>query len=384
MAYIRFMVKMMIRLGLRIVAIFMPIDNNKVCFESYGGRQMSCNPYYIYKYLSALYPNLEYVWIFNDKSDNDHINCVKAHSWKYVYTLLTSKVYVQNSGIPMYIPFREHQLVINTWHGGGAYKRVGTASSADFLTRIQFKVSNKGVTYYLSSSSVFSEIMSTSLRVNKGVFLPIGQPRNDLLFDEGQIKRASSKVRTTYDIGEDEYIVLYAPTYRSYQDTTFNTDIIFKPIIDAIEDKYHKKCRIMVRGHYYVSQVNSSEQVDILDVSAYPYMQELLCAADMLISDYSSCIWDYSFLYRPCFLYVTDLENYQISHSFYTPINTWGFPITKNMEELVDAINLFSPTAFHNRMDNHHKTLGSYENGCATVSVCEIIVSYMGIRDRSK
>ena len=63
-------------------------------------------------------------------------------------------------------------------------------------------------------------------------------------------------------------------------------------------------------------------------------MQELLAAADMLITDYSSCIWDYSFLYRPCFLYTPDLREYLAKTGFYVDIHEWPFPICENMEDL--------------------------------------------------
>ena len=102
-------------------------------------------------------------------------------------------------------------------------------------------------------------------------------------------------------------------------------------------------------------------------------MQDLLCAADMLISDYSSCIWDYSFTYKPCLLFVPDLKKYKSDRDFLIPIETWGFPLAETNDELVDIISDLDQNEFNDSMCYHHKLLGSYEKGIATEQICSII-----------
>ena len=101
--------------------------------------------------------------------------------------------------------------------------------------------------------------------------------------------------------------------------------------------------------------------------------QELLAAADMLITDYSSCIWDYSFLYRPCFLYTPDLLEYLAKTGFYVDIHEWPFPICENMEDLEKQIRSFDEEKNRARIMEHHQQMGSYESGHACEAVCSWI-----------
>ena len=82
----------------------------------------------------------------------------------------------------------------------------------------------------------------------------------------------------------------------------------------------------------------------------------------MLISDYSSTIWDYSFTYRPCILFTPDLDIYQHDRDFYIPIEEWGFPIAKSNDEIYSIIQKFDLDAFVQSMNRHHTMLSSFEN----------------------
>ena len=110
-------------------------------------------------------------------------------------------------------------------------------------------------------------------------------------------------------------------------------------------------------------------------------MQELLAVSDALITDYSSSIWDYSFTYKPCFLYCYDLASYKSERDFYIPIENWGFPIAENNSQLMNGILKFSYDLYLEKMKNHHKELGSYENGTATSTICDLISKKIGIKE---
>ena len=103
-----------------------------------------------------------------------------------------------------------------------------------------------------------------------------------------------------------------------------------------------EKWYVLYRAHRYSEDDSAGLDPECsADVTDYPDMQELLAAADMLITDYSSCIWDYSFLYRPCFLYTPDLREYLAKTGFYVDIHEWPFPICENMEDLEKQIRSF-------------------------------------------
>ena len=111
----------------------------------------------------------------------------------------------------------------------------------------------------------------------------------------------------------------------------------------------------------------------VIDVTQYPDMQELLLIADVLITDYSSAIWDFSFLSRPIFLYATDLEEYDKERSFFVDIHKWGFPICENNEELQRAIEQFEQKKMMQQIEIHQNLMGSYETGEASKKLFEFI-----------
>lgn len=127
-----------------------------------------------------------------------------------------------------------------------------------------------------------------------------------------------------------------------------------------------------MRLHRFSNSIKDLDK-EIVDVSSYEDMQELIYASDVVISDYSSCIWDVSLTGKPCFIYATDLKKYKKDRDFYTPISEWPFPVAENMEELINNINIFDENTYRLDIVNHHKKLGSFENGKA----CEQIAQYM-------
>ncbi len=104
-------------------------------------------------------------------------------------------------------------------------------------------------------------------------------------------------------------------------------------------------------------------------------MQELIYVADVLISDYSSCIWDASLAGIPCFLYVRDLKKYLSDRNFYTPISEWPFPMAQSEDELCRIITNFNERKYAEDVASHHKALGSFESGEASKKIFEYIES---------
>ena len=99
-------------------------------------------------------------------------------------------------------------------------------------------------------------------------------------------------------------------------------------------------------------------------------MQELLCAADCLITDYSSCIWDYALMGRPCFLFVPDLEEYtNKEQGLFVPIDQWPGVVCKDNDELCEQVRnsdrAEARAAAKERAQRHLRTYGSYEEGKA-------------------
>jgi len=120
-----------------------------------------------------------------------------------------------------------------------------------------------------------------------------------------------------------------------------------------------------------MNQLNNA--ANYIDASNYPDMQELLYAADVLITDYSSSMWDFSLTRRPCFLYATDLNYYDLDRGFYSDIHTWPYPLAESNSALIKNIKQFNNDQYQKNIQKHWDALGSYESGHA----CETVANYI-------
>ena len=345
---------------------FLPLKKNRIVFFSFRGNQYSCNPKSISEYVQVCYPGkYEIIWAFNNPKKYKYlerrgVRVVKYKSLKRILLQTTAKYSINNTGSYSWIPLRKGQYHINTWHAGGAYKRLQHDSNADYNRRLTAEETS----LMISSCKLFTKYNIREQFTFYGKVLSIGMPRNDVFFDNNAVKKKATYVRRHYKINNDNLIVLYAPTWR-YDGKIPSFD--FERIKRFLSEKYKKDVVFMVRNH----SLSNNKYNNLLDVSDYDDMQDLLCTADILITDYSSSIWDYSFTYRPCFLFVPDLKKYTDEQGFYTDIKTWGFPICRNSDELIFEMDNFDNDDYKKRMINHHVLYGSYEQGRATKAFCE-------------
>lgn len=171
---------------------------------------------------------------------------------------------------------------------------------------------------------------------------------------------------------------MYAPTFRGDAGNMqrWNMDIDFSMIQEEIEKKFGQKCEILVRAHVG-DDIFSRHKVSIRDVSQYDDMQELLCITDLLITDYSSCVWDRAVQKGMGILYATDVDAYRQYPGLYTDITTWPFPLAQNNEELKQELRKLDAKKQAESCEKHLQELGSYETGHATEQVVEIIEKHL-------
>lgn len=355
------------------------IQKNKVVFISHRGKQYSCNPMYLSEYLITHYPGeFEIVWAFNDPSKFPHltgkgITVVKKESKEHLAHLMTAKVIVTNVDFFAYLPKVKGQIALDTWHGGGAYKTCGFANAQNLVTKRKkcyFKRLYSRVNLYCSSSKMFTEQTIRYSRLFKGEVLEVGMPRNDILVRKDQ-PHIEEKVRTYFALDNDVRIALYAPTYRSEAEAVDFQELDIKSMNEALIERFGGKWCCLYRTHHLGKQTEMANGGAWLSAVDYPDMQELLYAADILVSDYSSCIWDFSLQYKPIFLYCPDLKKYTDSRDFYMPIENWHYILSTNQAELEESIREFNEVAYREGIEAHHKELGNCESGEAARLICE-------------
>ncbi|MCI5640503.1 MAG: CDP-glycerol glycerophosphotransferase family protein [Lachnospiraceae bacterium] len=360
---------------LRVFYIF-PVKKNRVLFMSFEAGKYACNPRRISEYLAKNYPGeLEIVWAFQNPDDFRWLadwgvsKTVEYNTRKFYYYALTSKVFIYNMRIPAMIPFRKSQTTIGTGHGGGAYKKLlldnPSIRTADM--KIQ-ELSASHTDILVSSCKYYTKYVVRGAFAHKGECLECGMPRNDELVNNHDTKTADY-IRKYYNIPADNKIILYAPTYRKgkrNEATDYNLDV--RGIVEAAKERFGGEWTILYRMHYFIKKrlPADTKGQHIIDVTDYGDMQDLLLASDILITDYSSSVWDYSLLKRPCFLYTTDLDEYLETQGFYVDVRDWPFPLSKTNEGLVKNILEFDEDSYLKDVHKHHTDLGSFDNGNAT------------------
>ena len=354
---------------------------NRVNFIAFSGRQYSDSPRRISELLLKEHPEIQQVWAFNEPEkfrflEKKGIKVVKYKSLSYLYYVMTSRVYVDNAEFWSILKFRPGQMVLETWHGGGAYKRVG-GHRIDVNEREQQHAVEKmnKITLFLSSSKAFTKYVIRDAYQYRGEVLECGLPRNDdLLHPDPAVSR---RVRQALDIPEHAKVLVYAPTFRNSH-TLDLYDVDFARLKASLEAKFGGEWVILLRMHYYLADKAMASQASFLrNATDYPDMQDLLQCADVLLTDYSSCMWDFSLMHRPCFLYARDIAAYRGERDFYTPIDSWPFPLASNNDELAEVIAGFDSDAYRAAVDRHHEALGSTESGTAAKQCAERIVKYL-------
>lgn len=354
-----------------------PIKEKRYFFCSYDGKSISCNPLYFNRYLIKKNEEAEYIWAVNDIDNvfipediRGKIKIVKTGSFHYFYYGYTSKYVIYNMGLyrGSFFKKRKEQYFINTWHGGGAYKKVSGQTNISRKERFVEALCGKQISYFLSSTKRFSEVMSVAESVPRECFLEIGMPRNDFLFNT-ENKEIFEKVYNYFKLEKSMNIALYAPTYRGEEKSAQGVmDLDIQQVKKALEKRFGGKWVILIRGHYFTKGL---KERNAIDASLYNDMQELLYVSKVLITDYSSCIWDFSLMGKPGFLLTTDLEKYEKERSFYTPIADWQYPYAKSNDELIELIMTYNEKEAMEKIQRHFELLGTCECGKASALLYE-------------
>lgn len=361
-------IKSVIRILVKILYIF-PVNQNKIYMTCFDGGKFGFDQKAILEYIDDKESNkYVFIWGANKKlvTRNIQIKNVifcKINSLRWLYHVMTSRVCIYNINPPSYIPFRKNQLLINTWHGFGIKV---TGKYAPHFDKRQFNKS----TCFLSQSEFYTDRVLRESFEYSGEIINTGAPRNDVLFSK-KSKDIANQVKEKYNV-KDKKIILYAPTFRN-DFNLYMPSIDFTKVLNNIQNKFGGEWVIFLRLHPMLTERVDLNRKYIVDVSGYDDMQELLCASDILISDYSSTIWDFALQKRPVFIYADDLEKYKKSRGFYYNIEDAPYLVAQNNEELCNNIQKFNNKDYLNKLEKFSAKVNSYENGQACKKVYEYI-----------
>ncbi len=290
-------------------------------FESYGGLQCSCNPRAIYGELRRRAPGLEFAWVTKDGQFTVPAGSrqLVAGSREHYEAMAQARYLVTNDLLPRWYRKRDGQFYLQTWHGT-PLKRIGLDIEPPRLPGIvaYLERQNEDTPKWdlLLAPSAFAVPIFRSAFAYDGEIAETGYPRNDVLSGPGRGERAA-QVRRDLGIPEGKRVVLYAPTWR---DDAFQQGgrYRFEPRLDL-----QAAARalggsggdfvIALRTHFNVRDPlrESSADTGLVDVTRYPDIADLYLISDVLITDYSSAMFDFAVTGRPMLFFTYDLERYR-------------------------------------------------------------------------
>lgn len=366
-----------------------PVSNGKVVFATYNNKYI-CNPKYIHQALIKLKPDCDIVWLVDEKEDGkyfpDKIRLVCRETRAAYREIAGAQVLIDNSVNMLWrpVPKKRNQVFIETWHGSLGFKRFGRKYNKNKRWVFTALKSRKYVDYCISNSD-FEDMVYTTSYWGKSKILKLGHARNDILF-QWERKREELMEETYFKekgINNNCRYVLYAPTFRENH-TTNQYYADFEIILKALKQRFGGKWKIMFRYHY---QDRRRKQTDILgdnviNVSDYADMQELLCIADAGITDYSSWICDFLLTGKPGFLYARDMTEYENDRGFYEPLNEAPFPVAKDTKMLIKRILEFDETIYCKRKEEFLTRKGCIDDGRASERIADFVVKIIKNGDK--
>lgn len=333
-------------------------DKNTVLFCSYHGKSCTCSPRAIYDYMVACpaYDCFQFLWAVKDPQAHQELaarprtHLVPFGGAAFEAAMAGAGYWVFNSTLPEHISPRKGQVYLQCWHGT-PLKRLGyditeEGNVMNSLAEIhrKYRLEGEKVDYFLSPSPFASACFRSAWQLarwgKEDAILEAGYPRNDRLIHAGPEERRA--LRQRLGIPEGKRAVLYTPTFRDDQHVSgqgydFHSAIDFHRLRSQLGEDYV----ILFRAHYLVASAFdfSAYSGFVLDVSQVEEINDLYLASDLMVTDYSSTMFDYANLRRPILFYMYDLERYRDHlRGFYFDLNELPGRILTREEELAPAI----------------------------------------------
>jgi len=380
-----------------------PIDKNLVVFSEYWGTGFGCNPKAIFDALPTVAPHLKAVWIMErDKAARlpEGVAHVAPNTLKQWVVLARAKYFVNNVNFPGAFVKRPGQLVIQTMHGTPLKhcgldvmghvaatsaidpKRVAPRRGGQLVATDAARTKQEFVDllrrsdnwdFALSSNAYSTEMWGHAYPCSY-TWLEFGYPRNDVLVNATSEDARESRVRL--GLSPEQKVVLYAPTYRDVAgDTSLRID--FADLLEHLPADYV----LIVRAHHTttlgprINDLVTSGRV--VDGSAFPSIVDCYLASDILITDYSSVMFDFAVLDRPIVIFADDWEAYQEARgTYFDLLQSPPGSVAMNQAELVKIFvnEEFDSVESREKLRAFRARFCSYDDGQAARKVIERVM----------
>ncbi|WP_294975831.1 bifunctional glycosyltransferase family 2 protein/CDP-glycerol:glycerophosphate glycerophosphotransferase [uncultured Leuconostoc sp.] len=352
-----------------------PILNKTVVYSSLWGDKFNDNPRAIYNYLQANYPNFQHIIVMKNVLEDMSLPEAKFISFgtkEYWYYLACAKYFVNNVNFeqPERIK-RDGQIELQTMHGT-PLKNMGFDVLNEWSSAGYERYLRKNLNWnYLTVPSDFVTEVAQNAYHHQAKVLKYGYPRNDALFTKANA--ADLKVlKRKLNLPTDKKIVLYAPTWRQRGD--IELELNYEQLSQALPENII----LVIHGHYWTNVINVPQLDNIRMANSEFSIDDYYIAADVMVTDYSSTMFDYALLKKPMIFYVYDYDTYVQSRGLTFDFETDApGPLVYNQEELEMALQQFEkiPSQYANKIAAFDEKFIQYDDGHASQRVVETVFS---------
>lgn len=356
-----------------------PVNTRKVLFMNFFGKGYGDNAKYICEYLRSCGDKLKLVWVVSDMKAvlPDGVKKVRYMSLRYFFELSTAKVWVDNCRKQPYIKKRRKQFYIQTWHGDIGPKKVeGEVLNTLYASYVKSaKKDSRMADLCVSGNRAFSERYRTAFWY-EGKIAECGYPRRDILFSI--TKERENAIKSTINIDADKRIALYAPTFRSGQTNLSLYSVAWDAVRESFSEKFGGEWIVLVRLHPNISTMSAEMDFtdNVIDVTNFPDMQELLAISDACISDYSSSVFEFAVTGKPGFILAKDYPQYKKERDVLFDLNDTFLPFAESDAELIERIREFDAEKYAEKLNSFlYDQIGYFKEGNASEYIGKVILT---------
>ncbi len=363
---------------------YLPVKKNKIFFFHDFGNGYGDSPKYIVEEIIRRGLEYDMVWGVNREHNVPaqyprQIRLALLSRIKFVYELATAKVIITTLKSRYNFKKKKSQFFVYVPHGQIGAKYVEAQAEGKIGdSYIEGSKWHSSVTdLVLSSSKLFTKEVRNYYWYPEGEIAETGLPRNDIFFNytPADIKR----IKNNLGIADEVKVALYAPTFRDNgNDGAYDIDV--NRLLDTLERKTDDKWIFLIRLHpcfIWFKEPKFKYDSRVVNVTRYPDMQDLLLVSDILISDYSSTMFDFNLMHRPVFLYTNDVEDYQRMRGLKDWFFKVPFPFCLDNDELNEAVFNFDVEKYHAACKEFDVLYGSLDNGTAAKKLVDRLESIM-------
>lgn len=321
-----------------------PLRKDKVLFLSDVREQLSGNFGFVYEAIEGKY-------LIKTSLKGDRRIRRSFCKWlEQCYDLATAKYILLDdySVATAYIHVRREQKIVQLWHSSGAYKKFAYSRGGTGGDIRRVHAGYKRYTDVIVSSEDIRPCFAEAFRIPVERVLATGIPRTDIFFDEGYKRNKKIELYNLYPEWRQKKVILFAPTYRGTKVEEADYDfsrLDFEQFIRGVGEQYI----VLVKWHPALQNNIKFGKTKGYDISKYPgvvydisesrEINDYLFVTDILVTDYSSLIFDYALLNKPVIYYAYDLEEYKQGRGLYFPFEEYVYgAVAQNTDELIEAV----------------------------------------------